>query len=73
MSLLFSFLRKRLRNIEFFSLEELKVAVTLQLVNKKDPLENITDKFEYKYVDSEGFGFHKFINFQVRKFSEKIL
>jgi len=50
------------------------VSVTLQLVNKKDPLENITDKFEYKYVDSEGFGFHKFINFQVRirKISKKL-
>jgi hypothetical protein len=49
-----------------FSQEDIKVSVTLQLMNKIDPLGHKSGKFEYKYmINGNGYGLPNFISYQV--------
>ena len=52
---------------KFYSQEAINVSVTLQLMNKIDHSKHASSNFEHKYDDKDGYGWGKFISYQVKK------
>jgi len=59
-----SFLEKNV-----FSPANVKFEVRLLLINKIDPEKNIANRFENNYEGFQGYGFPKFIKYQVTNFT----